>query len=147
MDETAHPTLTVYGTRVCPMVPPVRALLKSANVTYDYVDIGQDDDAKAVVREINNGNESVPTLVFSDGTTMTEPSTRMLRAELESRGYEVANRSPLGQVLSWLRGSTSLLVGGALLVFGAFNGDWGSSSIGVTLLAACGLARGFDSNA
>lgn len=78
--------ITVYGTPYCPMVPPVRRLLDEANVAYEYVDIRQDREAAARVREITGGNESVPTLVFPDGRTLVEPSIRALQRELQERG-------------------------------------------------------------
>ena len=45
--------------------------------------------AAARVRAINNGNESVPTLVFPDGSTLTEPTVGELQSKLESLGYKV----------------------------------------------------------
>ena len=41
------------------------------------------------MRAINGGNESVPTLVFPDGATLTEPNESTLRAQLTARGYHV----------------------------------------------------------
>ncbi len=38
------------------------------------VDIEQDPEAAHLVEQVNNGNQTVPTLVFSDGTAQTNPS-------------------------------------------------------------------------
>jgi hypothetical protein len=46
------------------------------------VDIRQDEAGRARVREINAGCESVPTLVFPDGSTLTEPSPHALNLKL-----------------------------------------------------------------
>ena len=46
------------------------------------------------LKTIHNGNEIVPTIVFSDGHTIAEPSTIELRAELQKRGYEMATVEP-----------------------------------------------------
>lgn len=81
--------IILYGHGSCPQLPPVLGLLKTARVTYCYVNIHQDDEARRRVREINNGYESVPTLVFPDGSTLTEPSTRELSARLKAFGYRV----------------------------------------------------------
>ena len=79
----------LYGHAACPMVPPVRAILNGAGVAYDYVDIHRDDAGREHVRQINGGNESVPTLVFPDGSTLTEPSTDALQRKLHTLGYKV----------------------------------------------------------
>jgi mycoredoxin len=76
--------ITVYGHPSCPAIGPVKGLLTQSKVTFDYIDIHQDSAAAARVRAINNGNESVPTLVFPDGSTLTEPSVGELQAKLES---------------------------------------------------------------
>jgi len=103
--------LIVYGTPVCPMVPPVRGLLSAAQVEYVYVDISQDNAARERVREINAGNESVPTLEFPDGSTLTEPSTSELTARLKTLGYAV----PLH---AQLMGRLPLLIIGAVVLWG-----------------------------
>jgi mycoredoxin len=81
--------IIVYGHPFCPMLPPVLGMLKQARVEYDYINIHEDDEARQRVREINNGNESVPTLVFPDGSTLTEPSGMVLRKRLIAEGYTV----------------------------------------------------------
>ena len=74
--------IMVYGSPVCGMVPPVRGVLDRAGASYEYVDISRDDVARQRVREINEGIESVPTLEFPDGDTLTEPSLRELEEKL-----------------------------------------------------------------
>jgi len=90
-------------------------MLGQSKVTYVYINIRQDPVAAAHVRAINNGNESVPTLVFPDGSTLTEPSVGALKKKLEALGYQV---SPLAWVLgnSWLM-ITALVLLYALLRF------------------------------
>ena len=107
--------ITVYGHPTCPAVGPMRAMLGQSKVPYIYVNIRQDPDAAAIVRSINNGNESVPTLVFPDDTTLTEPSIGELKKKLEALGYQV---SPLAWILgnSW-RIIISLVILYALLRF------------------------------
>jgi mycoredoxin len=81
--------IIVYGHPNCPTLGPVKGLLTQSKVDFEYIDIHQDSVAAARVRAINNGNESVPTLVFPDGSTLTEPSVGELRAKLESLGHRV----------------------------------------------------------
>ena len=92
------------------MMGPVLGMLKSSGVDYTYVNIHEDDLARQRVREINNGNESVPTLVFPDGHTLTEPGAGQLKAHLERVGYRV----PLLAVLS---GNALNIVFGLLILF------------------------------
>ncbi len=102
--------ITVYGHPTCPGVPPVRALLGQSKIEYTYVNIRQDPAAAALVRSINNGNESVPTLVFPDDTTLTEPSAGELKQKLETLGYQV---SPL----AWLLGNSWLMITGLIVLY------------------------------
>ncbi|MFN2148720.1 MAG: glutaredoxin domain-containing protein [Anaerolineales bacterium] len=60
----------------------MRSALDRVGVRYAYVDIRQDEAGRARVREINAGCESVPTLVFPDGSTLTEPSPHALNLKL-----------------------------------------------------------------
>lgn len=101
MDEQTR--ITVYAHPFCGMVAPTLATLKRHGAAYTYVDIRQDHAARERVREINHGYESVPTLVFPDGATLTEPSQAALAACLRERGY-VPPPSLLGRLLRRLRG-------------------------------------------
>jgi mycoredoxin len=92
----------VYGHPTCPAIGPVKGLLTQAKVTFDYIDIHQDSVAAARVRTLNNGNESVPTLVFPDGSTLTEPTVGELQSKLESLGYKVG-------LVAWMIGNIWLL--------------------------------------
>ncbi len=107
---TSQDRIIVYGHPSCLMVPPVMGVLKQASVVVDYVNIRQDPQAAQRVREINTGNESVPTLVFPDGSTLTEPSTGELVTKLEAMGYHV----PL---LGRLLGNSYLLITLAVIVY------------------------------
>ncbi|MCA9994568.1 MAG: glutathione S-transferase N-terminal domain-containing protein [Anaerolineales bacterium] len=99
----------VYGHATCPQVGPVRLLLRQSQVAFEYVDIHKDPEAAGRVRAINSGMESVPTLVFADGSTLTEPSASKLKAKLESMGYKVG-------LLAWLIGNSFYIVMGIVIV-------------------------------
>lgn len=81
--------ITLYGHPACPMVYPVRAMFDRAGVVYEYINIHEDNHARERVREINNGNESVPTLIFPDGSTMTEPPMNLLESRIRAMGYQI----------------------------------------------------------
>lgn len=81
--------IIVYGHRFCPQVYTVRAGLEHIGLHYNYIDIRKDDVGRERVKEINNGFESVPTLVFPDGSTLTEPSEDVLYTHLDALGYRL----------------------------------------------------------
>jgi mycoredoxin len=95
-------TIIVYGHPICPSLGPVKGLLTQSKVKFEYINIHQDGDAAARVRAINNGNESVPTLVFPDGSTLTEPTVGELKSKLESLGYKVG-------LAAWVIGNNRLI--------------------------------------
>jgi len=96
-------TIIVYGHPTCPSLGPVKGLLTQSKVKFEYINIHQDGDAAARVRAINIGNESVPTLVFPDGSTLTEPTVGELKSKLESLGYKVG-------LVAWLIGNSRLII-------------------------------------
>jgi mycoredoxin len=73
--------IIVYATRWCPDCLRTRRLLDQNKVQYTWIDIDQDKVAKEYVMKVNNGNRSVPTILFPDGSILVEPST----SELSSR--------------------------------------------------------------
>jgi mycoredoxin len=82
-------SIRLYGTATCPGLPPVRAMLEQSGVEYEYVDISRNEAARQALREINQGYESVPTLEFADGSSLTEPSAGELSKKLKAMGYHV----------------------------------------------------------
>jgi mycoredoxin len=50
------------------------------------VDIEQDPAAAEFVGSVNGGNKTVPTVKFSDGTTLTNPSAAEVKAKLVEVG-------------------------------------------------------------
>ena len=122
----------MYGTPTCPGVPPARGMLERAQVPFDYVNIAEDPESRGKVMAINNGNASVPTLVFPDGSTLTEPSTAVLRQKLESLGYKV----PQPNLWQSLRDNPFYsIMGTAMFLFGLYDGNWVFIALGVGLLA------------
>jgi glutaredoxin-like protein len=61
-----------------------KRLMDSLNVKYSIIDVDADEAAAAKVIEINGGMRSIPVIIFSDGTHMTEPSDIDLKAKLEA---------------------------------------------------------------
>jgi mycoredoxin len=133
--------ILVYGNEYCPMVPPVRSLLKRAGVEVDYHSITFDRAARRTVMEINQGNASVPTLVFPDGSTLTEPTLAVLTARLESLGHTVAPETRLQRILLVLESPSILLFGVAFLAIGLIGSEPSLTIAGVALLAVVLLGK------
>lgn len=130
--------ITVYGRPMCGMLPMTRMLLQLGNVPYRYVNIHQDNTARERVRQINNGNESVPTLEFGDGTTLTEPSGETLRSKLSALGYRV----PMAWIDSVMQQMTLVIVG----IFAVLGGIIGAASDNIAIGVSWGAAAGFMVN-
>lgn len=74
--------ITVYGTVWCPDCKRVKKFFGEHSVQYEDVDIDRHPEAVTIVKQINNGMRSVPTIVFPDGSILVEPSTAQLADKL-----------------------------------------------------------------
>ena len=125
--------IVVYGTPVCPMVAPVRGALKRASVEYDYIDIWKDDESRARVRSINNGNESVPTIIFPDGSTLTEPSNQQLMNKLGALGFAAKPPSVWNRISDFMRSSTFRIAAIALAAAAIIDRDMTLGIIAISM--------------
>jgi glutaredoxin-like protein len=76
--------ITMYSAEWCGDCRRSKRLLAELGVEYTLVDVENDPTAAAKVVEINGGAQSIPVIVFSDGTHLTEPSDNDLKAKLQS---------------------------------------------------------------
>lgn len=80
---SAAPTaVTMYTTTWCGYCVRLKRLMQREGIEYAEVDIERDDSAADVVMQANGGNRTVPTLVFADGTALTNPSIDQVKAAL-----------------------------------------------------------------
>ena len=77
-------TFTLYSTSWCGPCKRLKGQLGELGITFKEVDIEQSPEAAALVESLNNGNQMVPTLVFSDGTSLTNPSAMAVKEQLTS---------------------------------------------------------------
>ena len=73
--------IKVYATTWCGDCRMARRWLDGHGVAYDYINIEHDSEAAAFVQQVNGGQQSVPTIVFPDGSILVEPSARQLAAK------------------------------------------------------------------
>ncbi|MEU6134018.1 mycoredoxin [Nocardioides sp. NPDC047086] len=75
-------SFTMYTTPWCGYCQRLKGQLGREDITFDEVDIEQIPEAAQIVEQVNGGNQTVPTLVYSDGTAMTNPSIAQVKAKL-----------------------------------------------------------------
>ncbi|HET6292312.1 MAG TPA: mycoredoxin [Kribbella sp.] len=73
---------TMYSTPWCGYCHRLKGQLNRAGIEFAEVDIEQVPEAAKIVEKVNNGNQTVPTLVFADGTAMTNPSLAQVAEKL-----------------------------------------------------------------
>ncbi|HWJ07808.1 MAG TPA: mycoredoxin [Nocardioides sp.] len=73
----------MYTTPWCGYCKRLKSQLDREGITFDIVDIEQHPEAAAIVESANGGNQTVPTLVYSDGTAQTNPSVAQVKGKLE----------------------------------------------------------------
>lgn len=72
----------MYSTQWCGYCHRLSGQLSREGIEFVTVDIEQDPSAADFVMQVNNGNQTVPTLVYSDGTAHTNPSVSQVKAKL-----------------------------------------------------------------
>jgi mycoredoxin len=77
-------TFTMYSTPWCGYCHRLKSQLDREGIPFDIVDIEQDPEAAKIVESANNGNQTVPTLVYADGTAQTNPSLIQVKEKLAS---------------------------------------------------------------
>lgn len=74
----------MYTTEWCGYCRRLKGQLGRAGISFDEVDIEAVEDGAAVVERANGGNRTVPTLLFADGSTLTNPSVAEVQRRLET---------------------------------------------------------------
>lgn len=77
-------TFTLYSTRWCGYCHRLKSQLEREGIAFDEVDIEADPSAAQLVAKANGGDHTVPTLVFGDGSALTNPSVAQVKAQLAS---------------------------------------------------------------
>ena len=74
--------VTMYSTQWCGYCHRLKSQLDREGISYEVVDIERVPEAAEIVERVNNGNQTVPTLVYPDGTAQTNPSVAEVKAKL-----------------------------------------------------------------
>ena len=74
--------LTMYTTTWCGFCRNLKSQLARAGIEIAEVDIERNEAAAEYVMSVNGGNQTVPTVLFPDGTALVNPSTAQVKAQL-----------------------------------------------------------------
>jgi mycoredoxin len=72
----------MYTTPWCGFCRNLKRQLARVGIEVTEVDIEQDPAAAEYVMSVNGGNQTVPTVLFPDGTALTNPSASQVKARL-----------------------------------------------------------------
>jgi len=72
----------MYTTSWCGYCVRLKTVLKANRIAYREINIEHDPSAAEFVSSVNNGNRTVPTLKFADGSTLTNPSAAQVKQKL-----------------------------------------------------------------
>ena len=74
--------LKVIGASWCPDCKRAKTFLGQHRIEFDWLDMETDPTAQAEVERINDGKRIIPTIIFPDGSILTEPSNDELAEKL-----------------------------------------------------------------
>lgn len=69
-------SFVMYSTSWCGYCKSLKRQLARLEITFEEINIEEVDGTAEIVEKVNGGNRTVPTLVFSDGSAMTNPSAK-----------------------------------------------------------------------
>ena len=85
MTTTPEATVTMYTTDWCGYFVRLKKLMQREGIEFAEVNIEHDPQAAELVMQANGGNRTVPTLLFPDGTALTNPGIDQVKAQLGFR--------------------------------------------------------------
>ena len=78
VDSADKPVMTVYGAAWCPHCKRVKKFLAAHKVRYANVDVDAEPEAIERLKELQDGGQIIPTVVYPDGTHEVNPSDEAL---------------------------------------------------------------------
>ena len=74
--------IKVYGASWCPDCRRAKRFLGDQRISFEWHDIEVDPDGVRTVQERNDGNDIIPTIIFPDGSHLSEPSNEELAEKI-----------------------------------------------------------------
>lgn len=75
-------SITMFSTSWCGYCKRLKSQLDREGIGYTEVNIEEVEGTAELVASVNGGNQTVPTVVFPDGSTATNPSAREVAERL-----------------------------------------------------------------
>jgi mycoredoxin len=72
----------MYSTQWCGYCSRLKSQMDREGIEYQVIDIEHQPEAAELVARHNGGNQTVPTLVYADGTAQTNPALKDVKAKL-----------------------------------------------------------------
>ncbi|MDZ7678255.1 MAG: glutaredoxin domain-containing protein [Acidimicrobiales bacterium] len=133
------PTVEVYWRPGCRYCAAMRATLGDAGVSARWCNIWKDPDARAFVRSVADGNETVPTVRVGDEVMVAPRPHKVVERVAEIDPSLVADSRPWPPLrLAHLIVVATLLVAAGAVMVGT-DSSWGTPLVGVALAAHMGL--------
>jgi mycoredoxin len=75
-------SFVMYSTSWCGYCKRLKSQLADLGISFEEINIEEVPGTAQIVEKVNGGNQTVPTLVFSDGSAMTNPSAKQVKEKL-----------------------------------------------------------------
>ncbi|MEU9012832.1 mycoredoxin [Streptomyces sp. NPDC048479] len=75
-------TVTMYSTTWCGYCRRLKSQMDREGIAYTEINIEQDPHSATFVEKANGGNQTVPTVLFADGSTLTNPSLAQVKQKI-----------------------------------------------------------------
>ena len=82
MTTTPGAAVTMYTTSWCGYCVRLKKMMQRDGIDYAEVNIEVEEGAADIVMQANGGNRTVPTLLFPDGSALTNPSIDQVKTQL-----------------------------------------------------------------
>jgi len=79
-------SFVMYSTSWCGYCKRLKSQLAEVGIIFEEINIEEVPGTAEMVEKVNGGNRTVPTLVFSDGEAMTNPSAKQVVEKLAELG-------------------------------------------------------------
>ena len=75
-------SITMFSTSWCGYCRRLKSQLDREGIRFTEVDIERDPESAWFVEKVNHGNQTVPTILFPDGSAATNPSVIEVKQRL-----------------------------------------------------------------
>lgn len=75
-------TITMFSTEWCSYCKRLKKMLTSEGIAYTEINIEHTAGTPELVESLNGGNQTVPTVIYPDGSAATNPSLNDVKAKL-----------------------------------------------------------------